>query len=591
MTRNQKTFRKLLLGAAASGALLAGDGASATDAVGVKLSFESLHALKLTNEKTLWGDVRDEIYIRVIGRTPHGDAIDVRLPSTSISDDYIPMKTGTVRTAADLGSFVNQDYFLVQPPQIWAGVLPEDGDRAEFLVIVQEQDNATLGKAKETAKVIFEACEIVANGTAEITKDETARKIAEGCKVAKEASKLLPDNDPHEFVGAFFVQAMNVGGEAQVTFLPANSEMTGGSEAVTKLLNVTPGALGLVALDSALSGNRAVFDMRDNESVGHYQATVVAKSIPATEVKAGYYRLNADDVERGTCRGGKPVSVKLPNGSYRPIAVGETIALGPDGNRDIEYRCGGSFERERRLFNKVYDAYLPQRTRDKLNYYPFEFVHYTPSIKWEDEGVAFAAAKSPDFAVPSGVRKTELFLTAAMPKAAPTAPTTCPEIKSHDWSREPVRPMVNWWSARRRDNAAMVDDAWLGCRGDIKGSYGFHRIDGFVFAADRAQPKGTVPIYHWYNAMTQDNLLTAHPWFSDPKVSQRGGWKRVKLAGYIYGPDTEPHANLVPLYSWFSGPRMDSHTTTHPHWNPGENHKSTGSYFNYSFDGYLLRNP
>ena len=61
-----------------------------------------------------------------------------------------------------------------------------------------------------------------------------------------------------------------------------------------------------------------------------------------TRVVAGHYRLNNGDIERGTCRGGKSVTVQHPDGVYRPISVGQAIYMGPDGNRHIEYRCGGS---------------------------------------------------------------------------------------------------------------------------------------------------------------------------------------------------------------------------------------------------------
>jgi len=303
MTNFSKITRSMLLGSITSTAMLASSVAASAEAVGVRLSLDSLHALKLTNERTLWGETRDEVYIRVIGRTPDGQPIDMRLPSTSISDDYIPFKQGDVRSARIPGTFMNQDYYPVQAPQIWSGILPNDGDRAEFLVIIQEQDNATLGKAKEISKVTFEACEVIAKGVAEATKDETAKQISAACKVAKEASKLLPDNDPHEYIGAFLVQAANVGGVPQVTFMPANGEAVGGSDAVTKLLNGPPGSLGVVALSGGLSGNRAVFDMRDNEGVGHYQTTVRAEFLEPYRVKQGYYRLNTRDVERGTCRG------------------------------------------------------------------------------------------------------------------------------------------------------------------------------------------------------------------------------------------------------------------------------------------------
>ena len=181
------------------------------------------------------------------------------------------------------------------------------------------------------------------------------------------------------------------------------------------------------------------------------------------------------------------------------------------------------------------------------------------------------------------------FVSASLaPELAYLKDLSCAEIRARDWTKEPVRPVVNWWSATRRDNAAVIDPRWIACPGEWRGSYGFHRIDGFIFSPDRPQPDGTVPIYSFWNHERTDNLLTGHPNFAAPGANQVGGYARFKLAGYAFAPETVETEGLVKLHTWYNPRTSDGHTTTHPHWDPAAGHPGTGRYNHFNFDGYLI---
>jgi len=173
---------------------------------------------------------------------------------------------------------------------------------------------------------------------------------------------------------------------------------------------------------------------------------------------------------------------------------------------------------------------------------------------------------------------------------APGAPVSCEAIKNHNWQRENIRPVMNWWDAIRKDNAAMVDPRWIGCPGDTRGpNYHFNRIDGFVYSPDKPQPSGTVALYHWYNAKANDNMLTTHPNYSAPGVTQRGDFRLIGKAGYIYSAKTKKRPGLVPFYTHYSAVIGDAHSTTHPHWDPTDDRWNRGSYSPFrKLEGYLI---
>ena len=222
--------RKGLHSVLAAASILFGNLAYA-EPVGVKLDLEMLRAIKTTKERNLAGTPRDEVYITVHGFTSTGRQIDFRIPSSSISDDYLEFTSGKIAVASNPNSWTNQNQFLVHSPQLYEGVLQNEGDTVFLLVMFQEQDNATIGQAKEITQTIFGACENIAKGIGAATKDETAKSVGEACGYAKKAAGLLPSSDPHELIGAVAFSSRTSGmARFEMVVLPANGDLTGESE-------------------------------------------------------------------------------------------------------------------------------------------------------------------------------------------------------------------------------------------------------------------------------------------------------------------------------------------------------------------------
>lgn len=581
--------RGALLRTTVLGLMLASAASSITHAqvqdqpIGARVYFDYLHAKHITTEAGS-GRLRDEVKIRVIGRGPNGLPIDHTLPSTNLVDDYLQFWTGTVASASKPGSWTNQQGHVVPVPVIYEGILPKNGDRADFLVLVQEQDNATLGQVKEAVNVIFGGCEKIAGAVGVVSPD--AKKLSEACKFAKEAAGFLPGSDPHELIGAFYVQIKNVDGVMQTTSIAANGEVTGSEDAKTVLVGLSEDAIGLVARDGAMVNDRFELEMSASDGVGKYGAGIKSEQHKVQDVVQGLYQLNTKDVERGTCRRAKPVALRLRNGSFEDIARGVTNYYRGDEIAGVNYRCDRDFNREGYIFDRRYSAFAVQRTLSKLNFYPFDLKTFT-NYSVPGQGTARSRIH-PDFSLAPGDQRAELRLESGQDLTM----MTCEQIRQHDWSAEAIRPVVNWWSGSRGDNAAMIDPRWIGCPGDGRApGYGFHRIDGFAFSPDRPQPDGTVPLTHWWNPTDRDNMLTAHPAFV--RAAQKGPGTRlgqfvfVKTAGYILEPTTTKTLNLVPFNTWWNAREREAHSTSHPQWRAPQG-AVLGNYRNIHFDGYLI---
>lgn len=341
-----------------------------------------------------------------------------------------------------------------------------------------------------------------------------------------------------------------------------------------------------MALDGALIDDRIEVEMSASDGVGKYGAAIKSEQVPIGQVVQGLYQLNTRDVERGRCRSGKRVTLRLSDGSFEYIPRGVTKYYRGDEIGGVNYTCKGHFNREGYLFDRRYSAFAVERTWSKLNMYPFDLKTFT-NYSVPGRGAARSRVH-PDFDLDPGDQRAELRLR----NGDDLTQMSCEEIRDHDWSNEDIRPVVNWWSGLRRDNAAMVDYRWIGCAGDTRApGYGFHRIDGFVFSPNRPQPEGTVSLSHWWNAKEGDNLLTAHPAYAraakNGPGAMVGAYQFVKVVGYIYAPDTENTFGLVPFNTWWSSREKDGHSTSHPEWRAPQG-AVLGSYRNIHFDGYLL---
>lgn len=149
----------------------------------------------------------------------------------------------------------------------------------------------------------------------------------------------------------------------------------------------------------------------------------------------------------------------------------------------------------------------------------------------------------------------------------------------------------SWYDPNRNDNFITTDPGWAGEIGDTRSpNYTLFRIEGFMFAPDQQQPAGTVPVYSWYSDSRDDNFMTSHPsWQGSPGETRLPDYNFVRLEGYVFDPEASPPKGTVPLYSWYDPDRGDNFATTNRVWagSKGVPNKSP----NYAYvrrEGYVL---
>jgi hypothetical protein len=94
-------------------------------------------------------------------------------------------------------------------------------------------------------------------------------------------------------------------------------------------------------------------------------------------------------------------------------------------------------------------------------------------------------------------------------------------------------PLYHWWSPSREDNFLTSDPGWAGAVGAIRlehDGYQLFRIEGYI---DRAATSGAVPLDSFWNPGTRDNAAV-----SSRRVAMPGGWTRYRTEGFLRGPGT-----------------------------------------------------
>lgn len=102
-------------------------------------------------------------------------------------------------------------------------------------------------------------------------------------------------------------------------------------------------------------------------------------------------------------------------------------------------------------------------------------------------------------------------------------------------------PLVTFFSAARGDYFSTTQPAWTcklftpsACPADP--SYAPVGLAGYVFRADRPQPAGTVPLYHWWSPSRGDNFLTSNPAWAGSVGDIRldsDGYQLFRIEGFI----------------------------------------------------------
>ena len=566
---------------------------SISEPIAVQLSVDGLRADQTTNSDfpTKGPEDRDEVYVSVFGQDLTTFGINHRLPSVhGTNDDYYGIRTGNVKSVGAPESWINQQGHIVQNPILWRGELAE-GERAGFLVLVREQDNELAGTTAEILKLIFGACKVIAGPIAEASKDPNAKAVEEGCKHAEDLADNLPKNDKHELIGAFYVTVENVGGRLQTTYLAANSELVDGNTAVTRIMGFDDNTFGVTVLEGEVVDDQVFFDMTDNERAGQYATVVSATTIDRRDVY-GYPKLNGKDVERGNCNNGKDVRLRLADDTLVPMARGDVRIFSGNEIAGVNYFCGGSFEREGYKFDRRYDHFIVQRTRDKLNFYPFYIEPFASRDLFTARGFAALTAAPlpsvvPNFDLPVGTALVQHKLVEPA-----SAQSYCEKVLSQSYEGWPIKPITSWWSAARNDLFTTDQKGWYGCEGDRTHAdlYGFSRLEGMIFAADKPQPEGTIALHRYWKRDTRDNLTTTSLDFPLLPADVLDGYGPGRLVGYIYPPTTAQRGDLKMLNTWYFPETGDFLTSSKSAWQGKVGDKRKGGTLVRN-EGRVMRGP
>jgi hypothetical protein len=144
----------------------------------------------------------DEVYIHVIGQTPKG-GINARLPRSIHKEDYYEFPPNHIATSASDWSWTNQEQVGQGCPEIWNGSL-QNGQRAEFLVLVLEQDNKNLKPLKDFLGASIQAASLV---NPKLT-------------LIKPLIDQLPEKKADDRIGAVAIVVENQNGQIVSTFEP-----------------------------------------------------------------------------------------------------------------------------------------------------------------------------------------------------------------------------------------------------------------------------------------------------------------------------------------------------------------------------------
>ena len=167
----------------------------------VKIAIEKMHCIRPTENG--WINDRDELYIAVAGKTPAG-SLKKRLPR---NDDYYEFWEGT---RGEKRGWTNQNQRKQGKPVIWEGEL-ENGESADFLINIGEQDNKNLPIFKKIGQKILE---YLSKASEENNEDKYGMYITS----AKYLIDFLPASDKDDIIGTFLMRVKNYGGRISVTY-------------------------------------------------------------------------------------------------------------------------------------------------------------------------------------------------------------------------------------------------------------------------------------------------------------------------------------------------------------------------------------
>ena len=183
--------------------------------IDVQVDIPKMQCVALSPESGPNND-RDETYILFSGKTPT-TLEGGRLPRYVANDSYYEYWVGKVND--NDADWTNHDQAPVGRPVLWTGTLG-NGESAEFLVTVMEQDNNDIGILKELLETGLNAADGIFGNNA------TAKAII---TTARGLAKYLPESKGHDFIGAFAIQVANVEGQLQTNFIPIHCDMMPGA--------------------------------------------------------------------------------------------------------------------------------------------------------------------------------------------------------------------------------------------------------------------------------------------------------------------------------------------------------------------------
>jgi hypothetical protein len=148
-------------------------------------------------------------------------------------------------------------------------------------------------------------------------------------------------------------------------------------------------------------------------------------------------------------------------------------------------------------------------------------------------------------------------------------------------------PLVTFFSPSRGDFFTTSQTVWTckyfhTCAGVPDGDYRVIGLQGHIYNPANPQPAGTVPLYHWFSSVRDDNFLTSHPDWAGNVGDRRweGGadYALVRIEGYLRSTGT------MALKSYWNGAVADNAAVAKATWE----FAPPAGYGFYRTEGFLL---
>lgn len=143
------------------------------------------------------------------------------------------------------------------------------------------------------------------------------------------------------------------------------------------------------------------------------------------------------------------------------------------------------------------------------------------------------------------------------------------------------KALEHYWNGSRKDNFTTATTT--GKNNALRGGYKFVRVDGYVLNKSTSTEGQAVPLYLYYSSARKDNFTTATQ--EGIRAAEAAGYRRAGIEGYVLKTVKAPYRKLYkPLWLYYSPTRKDNFVTATKQ---GMAAAEAGGYRKVRIEGYI----